>query len=140
MVKGAPDKPSFGRMPAQETSSKPGKQPAGGPIRSGNLVFVGGIGGWYPERRPAGPGDAREQFGDALEMMKASLEKAGTSMANVLRIKVSLVDPARNWDAVAAVVRERFPEPAPVCTCFGVTGFRRGPGQLLQVECIASID
>jgi hypothetical protein len=38
------------------------------------------------------------------------------------------------------VVRERFPEPAPVCTCFGVTGFRRGPGQLLQVECIASID
>jgi len=140
MVKGAPDTASFGRMPAQETSSTPGKQPAGGPIRSGNLVFVGGIGGWYPERRPAGPGDAREQFGDALEMMKASLEKAGTSMANVLRIKVSLVDPARNWDAVAAVVRERFPEPAPVCTCFGVTGFRRGPGQLLQVECIASID
>lgn len=140
MVKGAPLTASFGGMPAQETSSRPGKQPAGGPIRSGNLVFVGGIGGWYPERRPGGPGDAREQFGDALEMMKASLEKAGTSMANVLRIKVSLVDPARNWDTVAAVVRERFPEPAPVCTCFGVTGFRRGPGQLLQVECIASID
>ena len=140
MVKGAPAKASFGRMPAQATSSRPGKQPAGGPIRSGNLIFVGGIGGWYPERRPGGPGDAREQFGDALEMMKASLEKAGTSMANVLRIKVSLVDPARNWDVVAAVVHERFPEPAPVCTCFGVTGFRRGPGQLLQVECIASID
>ena len=103
------------------------------------LVFVGGIGGWYPERRPAGPGDAREQFGDALEMMKANLEKAGTSMANVLRITVSLVDPAKNWDSVADVFRERFPDPKPVCTCFGVTGFRRGPGQLLQVECIASI-
>ena len=140
MVKGAPFKASFGRMPAQTTASRPGKQPAGGPIRSGNLVFVGGIGGWYPERRPAGPGDAREQFGDALEMMKASLEKAGTSMANVLRIKVSLVDPARNWNGVADVFRDRFPDPKPVCTCFGVTGFRRGPGQLLQVECIASID
>jgi 2-iminobutanoate/2-iminopropanoate deaminase len=139
-MKGAPVKPSFGRVSPQGTSSRPGKQPAGGPIRSGNLVFVGGIGGWYPERRPDGPGDVREQFGDALEMMKASLEKAGSSMTNVLRIKVSLVDPARNWDAVAAVVRERFPEPKPVCTCFGVTGFRRGPGQLLQVECIASID
>jgi enamine deaminase RidA (YjgF/YER057c/UK114 family) len=127
-------------MSAQATSSRPGKQPVGGPIRSGNLIFVGGIGGWYPERRPGGPGDAREQFGDALDMMKASLEKAGTSMANVLRIKVSLVDPARNWNAVAEVFRERFPEPTPVCTCFGVTGFRRGPGQLLQVECIASID
>ena len=141
MVKGAPVQASFGRVSAaQEPTSRPGKQPAGGPIRSGNLVFVGGIGGWYPERRPDGPGDARQQFGDALEMMKASLEKAGTSMANVLRIKVSLVDPARNWNAVADVFRERFPDPAPVCTCFGVTGFRRGPGQLLQVECIAAID
>jgi 2-iminobutanoate/2-iminopropanoate deaminase len=139
-MKGAPVNASFGMVPAQVTSSRPGKQPAGGPIRSGNLVFVGGIGGWYPERRPNGPGDVREQFGDALEMMKASLEKAGTSMANVLRIKVSLVDPARNWDGVGDVFRERFPDPKPVCTCFGVTGFRRGPGQLLQVECIASID
>ena len=110
MGKGAPVKASFGRMSAQATSSRPGKQPAGGPIRSGNLVFVGGIGGWYPERRPDGPGDAREQFGDALEMMKASLEKAGTSMANVLRIKVSLVDPLRNWNGVADVFRDRFPD------------------------------
>jgi enamine deaminase RidA (YjgF/YER057c/UK114 family) len=140
MMKGASIKTSFAGMSAQQTFSRPGKQLAGGPIRSGNLVFIGGIGGWYPERRPAGPGDAQQQFGDALEMMKASLEKAGTSMANVLRIKVSLVDPARNWDAVADVFRERFPDPKPVCTCFGVTGFRRGPGQLLQVECIASID
>src|SRR4029077_1164007 len=139
-MKGAPVTASFGRASTQGTSSKPGKQPAGGPIRSGNLVFVGGIGGWYPERRPGGPGNAREQFGDALEMMKASLEKAGTSMSNVLRVKVSLVDPARNWDDVADVFRARFPDPKPVCTCFGVTGFRRGPGQLLQVECIASID
>jgi 2-iminobutanoate/2-iminopropanoate deaminase len=112
----------------------------GGPIRSGNLAFVGGIGGWYPERRPEGPGDARQQFGDALEMMKGSLEKAGTSMANVLRIKVSLVEPAKNWDAVYEVFQERFPEPRPVCSCFGATGFRLGPGQLLQVECIAYID
>jgi enamine deaminase RidA (YjgF/YER057c/UK114 family) len=124
----------------QRAPSRPGKQPVGGPIRSGNLAFVGGIGGWYPERRPEGPGDARRQFGDALEMMKGSLEKAGTSMANVLKIKVSLVDPANNWDAVNRVFQEHFPEPRPVCCCFGVTGFRRGPGQLLQVECIAYID
>ena len=127
-------------MAGQQTAARPGKQPVGGPIRSGNLAFVGGIGGWYPERRPEGPGDARQQFGDALEMMKGSLEKAGTSMANVLKIKVALVDPAKNWDAVNAIFQERFPEPRPVCSCFGVTGFRHGPGQLLQVECIAYID
>jgi enamine deaminase RidA (YjgF/YER057c/UK114 family) len=125
---------------AQVAAPRPGKQRVGGPIRSGDLAFVGGIGGWYPEHRPEGPGDARQQFGDALEIMKGSLEKAGTSMANVLRIKVSLVDPETNWPAVYAVFQERFPEPRPVVSCFGATGFRRGPGQLLQVECIAYID
>jgi len=126
-------------MPGQHASSSPGKQRVGGPIRSGNLVFVGGIGGWYPERRPDGPGDARQQFGDALDMMKGSLEKAGTSMGNVLRIRVSLVDPAKNWNAVRQVFEQHFPEPRPVCSCFGASGFRR-EGQLLQVECIAYID
>ena len=118
----------------------PGKQRVGGPIRSGRFVFVGGIGGWYPDRRPEGPGDARQQFDDALEIMKTSLEKAGTSMANVLRVRVSLVDPDANWPAVQAVFEARFPEPRPVVSCFGTTGFRRGRGQLLQVDCIASVE
>src|SRR5262245_19643743 len=48
----------------------PKKQSAGGPIRSGHLLFLGGIGGWYPERRPKA-GDVKQQTGDALEMMKA---------------------------------------------------------------------
>jgi enamine deaminase RidA (YjgF/YER057c/UK114 family) len=127
-------------MRAQASGSRPGKQQVGGPIRSGHFAFVGGIGGWYPERSPGGPGDAGQQFGDALEIMRGTLEKAGTSMANVLRIKVSLVDPEKNWPLVDRVLRQRFPEPGPVVSCFGVTGFRRGPGQLLQVECIAYID
>ena len=37
------------------------------------MLFLSGIGGWYPERRPK-PGDVREQTGDALEMMKTALE------------------------------------------------------------------
>ena len=127
-------------MSAQSSGVRPRKQRVGGPIRSGHFLFLGGIGGWYPERRPEGPGDARQQFGDALAIMKESLEKAGTSMANVLKIKVSLVEPAKNWPLVNGVLQERFPEPRPVVSSFGVTGFRRGPGQLLQVECIAYID
>lgn len=30
-------------------------------------------------------------------MMKTALEKAGTSMANVLKVQVALVDPEHNW-------------------------------------------
>ncbi|MBI3698233.1 MAG: RidA family protein, partial [Acidobacteria bacterium] len=73
-------------------SWSPKKQSAGGPIRSGHLLFLSGIGGWYPERKPKA-GDVKEQTADALTIMKTSLEKAGSSMENVLKVQVALVDP-----------------------------------------------
>lgn len=117
----------------------PKKESAGGPIRSGHLLFLGGIGGWYPERRPEGPGDIRQQTTDALEIMKSSLEKARSSMANVLKVQVSLVDPERNWEPMNEVYNSFFSEPRPVRSYFGTTGFRRR-GQLLQIDCIAYVD
>jgi enamine deaminase RidA (YjgF/YER057c/UK114 family) len=125
---------------AAQTKSEwsPKKQSAGGPIRSGHLLFLSGIGGWYPERRPK-PGDVREQTADALTMMKASLAKAGSSMENVLKVQVSLVDPEKNWDAMNEVYNTFFVKDRPVRSYFGTTGFRR-PGQLLQIDCIAYVD
>jgi enamine deaminase RidA (YjgF/YER057c/UK114 family) len=128
-----------GVLAAQAKSEwSPKKQSAGGPIRSGNLLFLSGIGGWYPERRPK-PGDVREQTADALTMMKASLAKAGSSMENVLKVQVSLVDPEKNWDAMNEVYNTFFVKDRPVRSYFGTTGFRR-PGQLLQIDCIAYVD
>jgi 2-iminobutanoate/2-iminopropanoate deaminase len=128
-----------GRRGAAQQAVRSGRQRAGGLWRSGNLVFVGGIGGWYPERRPDGPGDVRQQFSDALDSMKASLEQAGTSMALVLSVRVPLVNPAANEGPLIEVFNSYFPEPRPALSCFGAAGFRR-PGQVLQVECIAYID
>ena len=116
----------------------PKKQSVGGPIRSGHLLFLSGIGGWYPDRRPK-PGDIREQTSDALTIMKNSLEKAGSSMENVLKVQVSLVDPEKNWDPMNETYNTFFPKNRPVRSYFGTTGFRR-PGQLLQIDCIAYID
>jgi 2-iminobutanoate/2-iminopropanoate deaminase len=118
---------------------EPKKERAGGPIRSGHLLFLSGIGGWYPERRPDGPGDVQRQTADALTIMKESLEKAGSSMANVLKVQVSLVDPEKNWEPMNEVYNGFFPEPRPVRSYFGTTGFRRA-GQLLQIDCIAYVD
>ena len=122
---------------AEDWSPKKGN--AGGAIRSGHLLFLGGIGGWYPEKRPDGPGDVRRQTSDALTTMKSSLEKAGSSMANVLKVQVSLVDPETNWESMNEVYNTFFPEPRPVRSYFGATGFRR-KGQLLQIDCIAYVD
>ena len=108
-------------------------------IRSGHLLFVSGIGGWYQKRRPAGPGDIRQQTGDALDLMKALLEKAGSSMANLLQVQVALVDSERNWEPMNEEYEKRVPEPRPVRSYFGSTGFR-DKGQLLQISGIAYVE
>ena len=120
------------------TGWSPKKESAGGAIRSGHLLFLGGIGGWYPERRPQA-GDVKQQTADALEIMKTTLQKAGSSMANVLKVQVSLVDPENNWAPMNEVYDTFFPAPRPVRSYFGTTGFRR-KGQLLQIDCIAYVD
>ena len=107
-------------------------------IRSGHLLFVAGINGWYQKRRPAGPGEIRQQTGDALDLMKALLEKAGASMADLLQVQVALVDSERNWEPMNEEYEKRVPEPRPVRSYFGSTGFRE-PGQLLQISAIAYV-
>jgi 2-iminobutanoate/2-iminopropanoate deaminase len=116
----------------------PKKAQAGGAIRSGHLLFLSGIGGWYPQRRPKA-GDVKEQTADALNIMKSTLEKAGSSMQNVLKVQVSLVDPENNWEPMNEVYNTFFASPRPVRSYFGATGFRRA-GQLLQIDCIAYVD
>src|SRR5918996_4586422 len=90
----------------------PKKQSVGGPVRSGHLLFLSGIGGWYPDRRPK-PGDIKEQTSDALTIMKTSLEKAGSTMANVLKVQVALVDPEKNWQPMDEVYNTFFPKDRP---------------------------
>jgi enamine deaminase RidA (YjgF/YER057c/UK114 family) len=116
-----------------------GTSPTLGVIRSGHLLFVSGVGGWYPSRRPGGPGDIKQQTGDALDLMKALLEQAGGSMADLLQVQVALVDSARNWQPMDEVYNTRVPEPRPVRSYFGSTGFGI-PGQLLQIDAIAYVD
>jgi enamine deaminase RidA (YjgF/YER057c/UK114 family) len=128
-----------GALLAQTTSEwSPKKQSAGGPIRSGHLLFLSGIGGWYPDRRPE-PGNISEQTSDALTIMKTALEKAGSSMENVLKVQVALVDPENNWEPMNDTYNKFFPKNRPARSYFGSTGFRR-KGQLLQIDCIAYVD
>jgi enamine deaminase RidA (YjgF/YER057c/UK114 family) len=109
-----------------------------GVIRSGHLLFVSGIRGWYPSRRPGKAGDIRQQTTDALDLMKALLEEAGASMADLLQVQVALVDSDRNWEPMNEVYNTKVPEPRPVRSYFGSTGFGT-PGQLVQIDAIAYV-
>ena len=108
---------------ALESYRRYGKSSAGGGIRAGNFLFVGGIGGWYEEpngRKPAVrdcatvvptlaesharldtqrpvAGDITQQTTDALTIIKQTLEAAGTSLEQLLKVQVALVDVETNW-------------------------------------------
>jgi enamine deaminase RidA (YjgF/YER057c/UK114 family) len=129
-----------GALPAaaQAPSGSWKKQIVGGVVRSGHLLFLSGIGGWYPEKKPKA-GDVKEQTADALTTMRESLKRAGSSMDNVLKVQVALVDPEKNWEPMNEVYNTFFPKDRPARSYFGSTGFRRA-GQLLQIDCIAYVD
>ena len=115
-----------------------GTSPTLGVIRSGHLLFVSGVGGWYASRRPK-PGDIRQQTADALDLMAALLKEAGASMADLLQVQVALVDSDSTWEPMNEVYNTKVPEPRPVRSYFGCTGLAT-PGQLLQIDAIAYVD
>jgi enamine deaminase RidA (YjgF/YER057c/UK114 family) len=111
-----------------------------GCIRSGHLLFLSGIGGWYAERR-AEPGDIKVQIHSALTTMKEVLEEAGSSMANVLKVHMTVAEPNQNIAALNEAYRGFFPDPAPVRSYTGCGIDQMGrDGILVQIDCIAYVD
>lgn len=109
-------------------------------IRSGHLLFVSGIGGWYPDRRKE-PGDAKVQIQSALATMKDILEAAGSSMANVLKVHMTVADAPKNLALLNEGYLGHFPDPPPARSYTGTSAELMGrPGELVQVDCVAYVD
>lgn len=109
-------------------------------IRSGHLLFLSGIGGWYPNRRKE-PGDAKVQIQSALTSMKETLENAGSSMANVLKVHMTVADPNKNLALLNEGYRGFFPAPPPVRSYTGTGAEHMGrEGVIVQIDCIAYVD
>ena len=109
-------------------------------IRSGHLLFLAGIGGFYPDQRKE-PGDIQVQIRSALTTMKATLENAGSSMANVLKVHMTVADPNKNLAALNEAYRGFFPDPPPVRSYSGCGVDQMGrEGVLVQIDCIAYVD
>jgi enamine deaminase RidA (YjgF/YER057c/UK114 family) len=109
-------------------------------IRSGPLLFLAGIGGWYPEDR-AEPGDAKVQIDSALKAMKMLLEQAGSSIANVLKVHMTVADPNRNLAAINEGYKGQFPDPPPARSYSGCGVDQMGrDGVLVQIDCVAYVD
>lgn len=134
-----------GWSPKKQLVLRPGQAPPSrallsGCIRSGHLLFLAGIGGWYPDRRKE-PGDIKVQIQSALTTMKETLEAAGSSMANVLKVHMTVADPNKNLAALNEGYRGFFPDPPPVRSYTGAGADQMGrDGVLVQIDCIAYVD
>lgn len=103
-------------------------------VRVDNVVFLSGVLGTDSTGKlvPGGIGPETKQ---ALENVKAALERNGLGMDRVVKCTVMLAD-IGEWAAMNAVYRTYFPTTKPARSAFGASGIVLG-GRL-ELECIAA--
>ena len=103
-------------------------------IKVGELVFVSGQLPIDPATGAFAEGGIKELTRQSLTNMKAILEEAGTSMANVVKTTVFLAD-MNDFAAMNEVYAEFFAAPFPARSAVAVK--TRPKGALVEIECIA---
>ena len=82
-------------------------------VRAGDRVLVAGTTATLPDGSIAGEGDPGVQTRQALENIAAALERAGATLADVVRTRIYVTDIGR-WEDVARVHGEVFGAHPPV--------------------------
>ena len=103
-------------------------------IRVGNLVFTSGQIPIDPVTGSFVEGGIKEQTRQSLSNVRAILEEAGLSMANVIKTTVFLADMA-DFAEMNAVYAEFFVEPFPARSAVAVKTLPKGA--LIEIEVIA---
>ncbi|WP_028911284.1 RidA family protein [Prevotella sp. MA2016] len=103
-------------------------------IQVGNLVFTSGQIPIDPATGQFAEGGIKGQTRQSLTNVKAILEEAGTSLANVVKTTVFLADMADFAD-MNAVYAEFFAEPFPARSAVAVKTLPKGA--LVEIEVIA---
>lgn len=103
-------------------------------ISVGGLIFVSGQLPIDPATGAFAEGGIKELTRQSLTNMKAILEEAGTSMANVVKTTVFLAD-MNDFAAMNEVYAEFFAAPFPARSAVAVKTLPKGA--LVEIECIA---
>jgi len=102
-------------------------------IDLGSLVFVSGQLPVVPATGEM-PEAVEEQAAQSLANMKAILEEAGLTMADVVKTVIFLAD-INDFAAVNAVYAQAFAQPYPARSCVQVAAIPKGAK--VEIECIA---
>jgi enamine deaminase RidA (YjgF/YER057c/UK114 family) len=107
-------------------------------VRAGRIIAVAGTAPIGPDGKTVGAGDVVAQARRCLEIIRAALEQAGASMADVVRTR-TLLTRIEDWERVGQVHGEVFGDIRPANTVMQVTRFI-DPAWLVEFEADAVID
>lgn len=105
-------------------------------VRAGDFLFLSGQIGSVPGSADVVPGGIAAESKQAMENIKAVLERHGASMDDVVKCTVFLADMSE-WGAFNEVYRAFFPKHFPVRSALGANGLAKGAR--VEVECVARV-
>jgi len=107
-------------------------------VRAGMIIAVSGTAPLGPDGLTVGMGDPAAQARRCLEIIAASLEKAGASLKDIVRTRI-LLKRIEDWQAVANVHGEYFHDIRPASTVMQVSRFI-DPDWLVEIEADAVVE
>lgn len=126
-----------GKVEVEHYSSNPDMQlPFSDAVRVGNMLYLSGKIGNIPGTSELAPGGIQGETRQALENIKASLEKYGSSMSEVVKCTVFLADIAE-WGAMNEVYITYFPVNPPARSALGASGLALD--SRVEIECFAAM-
>jgi len=106
-------------------------------VRVGPYISIGGTAPVDAEGKTVGIGDPAAQARQCIEIIKAALEQAGSSLEDVVRTRVILTN-IEDWKAVIDVRAQYFKDVRPVDTIMQVSRFVN-PEWLVEFEADAVV-
>ena len=105
-------------------------------VRVGHLLFLSGQIGTVPGTSGLVEGGIVAETRQTMENIKATLEKLGSSMSEVVKCTVFLAD-INDWAMMSEVYVSYFPGNLPARSALATTGLALGART--EIECIATI-